>query len=78
MNRDQWLDRDTLDEWLQRIVLRDPSGNWICRIHRHIVILSINEYLGPPDLAWKSAKQNHVIHDKEHGLDISLLEDADT
>ena len=78
MNGDQWLDRDTLDEWLQRIALRDPSGNWICRIHRHIVILSINEYLGPPDLAWKSAKQNHVIHDKEHALDISLLEDADT
>jgi hypothetical protein len=67
-----------LDEWLQRLAIRDPSGNWICRIHPHIVILSNNEHLGPPDLAWKSAKQNYVAHDKEHALDISLLEDADT
>jgi len=67
-----------LDEWLQRLAIRDPSGNWICRIHPRIVILSYNEYLGPPDLAWKSAKQNYVAHDKEHALDVSLLEDDDT
>jgi hypothetical protein len=67
-----------LDEWLHRIAIRDSSGDWICRIYRHIVILSSNEYHGSPDLAWRLAKRNHVAHDKEHALGISLLEDADT